>query len=62
MRSRVALVASLFALCGCGSSSTTSSGPKLSPQQSDNVQRDIGYIHALDQIMAPFNKPPSGRY
>lgn len=46
----------LVGLAGCGSSTTTSS--TASPQQTDNQQRDIGYVRAVNQIMAPFSKPP----
>jgi hypothetical protein len=46
-----------IALAGCGSSSSSTSTP--SPQQLDNQQRDIGYVRAINQIMAPFSKPPA---
>ncbi len=48
----------LVALAGCAGSSTTS-GSSLSPQQSDNQQADVGYVRAINQIMAPFSKPPA---
>ena len=44
-------------LAGCGG--TTSLSSTLSPQQSDNQQRDVGYVRAINQIMAPFSKPPA---
>jgi hypothetical protein len=46
----------LVALAACGSSTTSSS---ISPQASDNQQRDVGYVRAVNQIMAPFSKPPA---
>jgi hypothetical protein len=46
----------LLALAACGSSTTSSS---TSPQASDNQQRDVGYVRAINQIMAPFSKPPA---
>jgi hypothetical protein len=49
-------VAGLLVLSGCGGSSTTSS---VSPEQSDNAQRDVGYVRAINQIMGPFSKPPA---
>lgn len=57
VRSTLALVAGVLALCGCGGSSTTSS--TASPQQADNAQRDVGYLKAMNQIMLPFTKPPA---
>jgi hypothetical protein len=47
----------VVALSGCGSSGGSSS--TASPQQSDNLQRDGGYVRAINQIMAPFSKPPA---
>ncbi|MGZ4183352.1 MAG: hypothetical protein ACXVUL_22040 [Solirubrobacteraceae bacterium] len=52
------LVTVLLLSAGCGSSATSSSGPKVSPEQYDNSQRDVAYVRAIDQIMRPFSKPP----
>jgi hypothetical protein len=56
---KVAPLAAIIALAltGCGGSSTTSSS--ASPQQTDHAQADVGYVRALNQIMAPFSKPPA---
>jgi hypothetical protein len=43
-------------LAGCGSTTPASS---TSPQQHGNAQRDAGYLRAVNQILAPFNKPPA---
>jgi hypothetical protein len=59
MLARLTVLASaLIALSGCGSTSGSSSS-QPSPQQSDNVQRDVGYLRALNQITLPFSKPPA---
>lgn len=52
----VVSVVGLVAVAACGSSATTSS---VSPQGSDNEQGDVGYVRAINQIMAPFSKPPA---
>jgi len=46
----------LVAVAACGSSATSSS---ISPQASDNEQGDVGYVRAINQIMAPFSKAPA---
>ena len=52
------IVICTVALAGCGSTGGTTNTAKLTPQQSDNAQRDVGYVRAVNQVMAPFNKPP----
>jgi hypothetical protein len=56
MRLRALWLLGLVALAGCGSTTSSSS---VSPQTSDNQQRDVGYVRAINQIMAPFSKPPA---
>ena len=59
MKTALAFLASVtIALSGCGSSGSSKTS-QPSPQQSDNAQRDVGYLRALNQIMAPFTKPPA---
>jgi hypothetical protein len=59
-KATAALVTAAVALGGCGSSSTPST-TNPTPQQYDNSQRDVGYMRAINQIMAPFSKTPASQ-
>jgi hypothetical protein len=57
----VVVVALGVVVAGCGSSGGSTSSASASPQQLDNSQRDEGYVRAVQQIMAPFTKPPASQ-
>lgn len=47
------------ASCGGGGSGGTTSSSSISPTQYANSQRDVGYLRAVNQITAAFNKAPA---
>jgi hypothetical protein len=58
----VAVVVALgVVVAGCGRSGGSTSSASAPPQQLDNSQRDVGYVRAVQQIMAPFTKPPASQ-
>lgn len=55
----VLIVACMSAVAGCGGSGGSgTSSSSVSPAQYANSQRDVGYLRAVDQGTAAFNKPP----
>jgi ABC-type glycerol-3-phosphate transport system substrate-binding protein len=54
----VMLGACMTALVGCGGSSSGTGSPSVSATQYANSQRDAGYLRAVNQSTAAFNKAP----
>jgi hypothetical protein len=46
------------AVAGCGGSSSSTGSSSVSATQFANSQRDVGFLRAVNQSTAAFNKPP----
>ena len=49
----------VVASCGGGGGGGATSSSSISPTQYANSQRDVGYLRAVNQITAAFNKAPA---
>jgi hypothetical protein len=53
------MAACALAMAGCGGTTSSTSSSSVSTTQFANSQRDVGYLRAVNQSTAAFNKPPA---